>query len=223
MVNDKLEILKKFPFWETLSDIDKESLSASSRTVSYKKGESLFSAERECLGVLKILNGEIRAYIISDEGREVTLYRLLKDDVCILSASCIMHEITFDVFISAETDSEVLLINPVAFDKIQKKNLQAENFALKTAVSKFSDVMWAMEQMLFYKFDKRLALFLIDESNKKGSDTLNYTHEQIAKYIGSAREVVSRTLKSFEHHGIVALSNGEIIIVNKEELYGLVY
>lgn len=217
-----MEILNKFSFWDVLSEIDKQSLSVNSKIVNYKKGESLFSADRECLGVLRILSGEIRAYLISDEGREITLYRLREGDVCILSASCILKDITFDVFVSAEADSEVLLINPAAFDKVQKKYLEAENFALKTAVSKFSDVMWALEQMIFFKFDKRLALFLIDESNKKGSDTLMFTHEQIAKYIGSAREVVSRTLKLFEKKGFVSLSNGEIKIKNKNELYGLV-
>lgn len=222
MVNDKVEILKKFPFWEALSDFDKKSLINNSKIVTYKKGENLFSAERECLGVLRVLSGEIRAYIISDEGREITLYRLREEDVCILSASCILKNITFDVFISTEADSEILIINATAFDKVQKKYLQAENFALQTAVSKFSDVMWALEQMIFYKFDKRLSLFLIDESNKKGSDTLNYTHEQIAKYIGSAREVVSRTLKSFEKQGFVTLSNGEIKIKSKAKLYGLI-
>ncbi len=77
--------------------------------------------------------------------------------------------------------------------------------------------MWAMEQILFTSFDKRLAFFLSEQSKEKGSEILNFTHEYIAKNLGSAREVVSRMLKYFQSEGIVSLSRGSIIIKNKEK------
>ncbi len=78
--------------------------------------------------------------------------------------------------------------------------------------------MWAMQQILFMSFDKRLAIFLIDELAKTGGDTVRLTHEQIAKYMGSAREVVTRMLKYFANEGIVTLSRGAVTVTDREKL-----
>lgn len=91
------------------------------------------------------------------------------------------------------------------------------------ATTRFSDVMWAMQQILFMGVDKRLAIFLWDETAKTGSNSIKMTHEQIARYMGSAREVVSRMLKYFAGEGIVALSRGEIRVMDKEKLSKLIY
>ena len=80
-----------------------------------------------------------------------------------------------------------------------------------------------MQQILFMSMDKRLAIFLLDELAKTGSDTVKLTHEQIAKYIGSAREVVSRMLKYFSSEGLITSSRSEgIKIVDKKRLRALV-
>jgi len=78
--------------------------------------------------------------------------------------------------------------------------------------------MWVMQQILFMSTDKRLAVFLTDEAARTGSSTIGLTHEQIAKYIGSAREVVSRMLKYFSTEGIVEVSRKGIKITDKEKL-----
>ena len=93
--------------------------------------------------------------------------------------------------------------------------------ALETALARFSDVMWVMQQILFMSMDKRLAIFLLDEISKTGGDTVHLTHEQIAKYMGSAREVVTRMLKYFSSEGIVELSRGGIKIVDIKRLRSL--
>jgi CRP/FNR family transcriptional regulator len=93
-----------------------------------------------------------------------------------------------------------------------------ENYIYKKSTDRFSEVMWAIEQILFMSFDKRLAVFLFDEAVKTKSNKIKYTHEQIAKYVGSAREVVSRMLKSFESQGILKLSRGTIEIIDKDKL-----
>ncbi|MEG1296416.1 MAG: helix-turn-helix domain-containing protein, partial [Niameybacter sp.] len=117
-----------------------------------------------------------------------------------------------------EEDAEVLLLHTSYFAKLMQENIYVENFANKIAVERFSDVMWVMEQMLFFSFDERLALFLLDESSKTSSTTLKLTHEQIAKYMGSAREVVSRMLKYFEQEGLVSLSRGGVTLQDKTKL-----
>ncbi len=220
--NDLLYIRSKFPFWDKLTESEVELIEKNISTVSYSKGHNLYSTDNECIGVLLIKNGSLRVYILSEDGREVTLYRLSPGDVCVLSASCILNSITFDVHIDAETDTDAYLINIGAFSKLSSNNVYVENFAYKNTMERFSDVMWAMEQILFMSFDKRLAIFLLDEATKTNSSELHLTQEQIAKYIGSAREVVSRMLKVFQADGILTQFRGVIHIIDKDKLRALV-
>lgn len=209
-------------FWDKLSISERNLLENSITKVSYYKGVNIHSTESECVGVLLIKSGGFRIYILSEDGREVTLYRLYPGDICILSASCILNSITFDVHIDAEADTVAYLINIGAFSKLSSNNVYVENFAYRNTIEKFSDVMWAMEQILFMSFDKRLAIFLLDEITKINSTELNITQEQIAKYIGSAREVVSRMLKVFQSKGILEQSRGTIHVIDKNKLKELI-
>jgi len=210
-----------FPFWNNISQSEQQYILQSSSEISYKKGGNVHSGENDCVGILLVKSGMLRTYLLSEEGKEITLYRLYPGDVCVLSASCILKTITFDVFIDAEEDSHILLVSSPDLLKITEENPYVQNYFLKTATERFSDVMWAMQQILFMSFDKRLAIFLLDELSKTGESTIRLTHEQIAKYIGSAREVVSRMLKYFENEGIVKLSRGGIEIVDKKYLLRL--
>lgn len=205
-------------FWNEITEEEQEMIIQNTAVVKYKQGQNIYNAQQECVGVLLIKKGELRTYILSEEGKEVTLYRLGEGDVCILSASCILKNITFDVHVDAEKDSEVLLINSPAYSALSQKNIYVEAFTLRLTADRFSDVMWAMEQILFMSFDRRLAIFLLDETAKTGTDNLSLTHEQIAKYVGSAREVVSRMLKYFAKEGMVELSRGSIKIVDRQKL-----
>ena len=211
-------IAKHISFWDKLSSAQKDLFINNAVKVTYGKGENLHSTDNECLGLLLIKSGELRTYILSEDGREVTLFRLSEGDSCVLSASCILNSITFDVLIDAECKTEALLLNIGTFSRLTQENIYVENFAYKNTVDRFSDVMWAVEQILFMSFDKRLATFLLDEMAKTKSLEINLTHEQIAKYMGSAREVVSRMLKTFEQNGILKLSRGSIQITDKDKL-----
>lgn len=214
-----LEFMKRhLSFWDKLSTTEKNMVKNNTTKITYNKGEILHNADSECLGFVLIKKGGLRVYILSEDGREVTLYRLSEGDSCVLSASCILNNITFDVVIDAETDTEVLLLNISTFSKLNNDNIYVENFAYKNTTDRFSDVMWSVEQILFMSFDKRLATFLIDEVAKNKTTDIYLTHEQIAKYLGSAREVVSRMLKNFESQGIIMLSRGLIKIIDKEKL-----
>lgn len=219
---DDFEFLREnLSFWNRLTEKEKNMVMNNVTKVIYNKGEIIHNADNDCLGLILIQKGGLRVYILSEDGREVTLYRLTEGDACVLSASCILNNITFDVFIDAETETEVFLLNIGTFSTLNNENIYVENFAYKNTVDRFSDVMWAIEQILFMSFDKRLATFLIDEIAKNKTTDINLTHEQIAKYLGSAREVVSRMLKNFESQGILKLSRGLIQIIDKEKLKGL--
>lgn len=209
------------PFWDKLDPSDKRLLCESSTLTAYPKGTNVHGGSGECTGAVFVKSGCLRAYIMSEEGKEVTLYRLYPGDLCMLSASCVLKAITFDVYIDAEEDSECYVINGRVLAEITEHNIHAENFALNMAVERFSDVMWVMQQILFMSFDRRLAIFLWDEISKTGDMTVHLTHEQIAKYMGSAREVVSRMLKYFSAEGITENTRGGVTILDKDRLRAL--
>ncbi len=215
----KEQILKGFlDFWDKLDPKSRDFLVDSSYDMSYKAGENIHNGEYNCLGIMFVTKGMLRVYLMSEEGKEVTLYREEPGDVCVLSASCVLSEITFDVHIDCVEDTEVLVLTADAFAHLIASNIYFENFQNKIKAQRMSDIMWTMQQILFYSFDKRLAIFLYDELVKNGP-IITYSHLEIAKYLGSAREVVSRMLKYFEKEGIIAVSRKEIEIVDKKKLF----
>ena len=210
-----------FPFWNTMSEEDRETFLRSSQQVRFTKGTNVHDSST-CTGVILVKSGSLRLYLLSEDGKEVTLYRLFPGDMCILSASCVLQSITFDVFIDSEENSECIVVGGCAYEDLARRLPDAKIFALETALSRFSDAMWVMQQILFMSMDKRLAIFLLDESTQSGSDTIRLTHEQIAKYMGSAREVVTRMLKYFAGEGIISSSRSEgIRILDKKRLRSL--
>ena len=215
------EILEGLPFWEHLEKEERELLERESRKVFYPAGVSVYSGARECLGEIFIQKGILRTYLLSDEGKEVTMYRLRQGDACVLTASCILPAITFDVEIEAQTDVEALLIPVGTLSKITKKNVYAENFVYKEAAKRFSDVVEALQQIMFLSLTQRVAAFLLDESAKNHSQLRSVTHEELARQIGSAREAVSRILKQMTKKGYITLTRGEVKLENKEEMYKL--
>ncbi|MDD7738533.1 MAG: Crp/Fnr family transcriptional regulator [Fusicatenibacter sp.] len=207
-----------YPFYDKLTPREQQTLLSCSSVVSYRKGDFLYSCEDDCLGVLLVLEGSLRIFIQSGENREITLFTSHKGEVCTLSASCMMQEITFDILIEVSEDSRVLVTSASCFRKLMASNIYVENYIYRETTEHFSDVMWAMGQLLFTRFDQRLAGYLEDERIRTGSPVLHTTHEQIARNLGSAREVVSRTLKIFEKEGLLLLSRGTITILNSKAL-----
>lgn len=211
-------ILNKLPFWTSLTEQEKEILRKSAVIRRYEKGSFIHSSDRDCLGMLFILSGEIRTYILSDEGREITLFRLYPNDLCVLSASCVISQISFDTQMTARQDTEVLIIPPNITALLKEQNISVRCFLYEQATERFSEVMWAMQQILFKGLDQRLAAFLVEECERTNSNAVRMTHEQIARNISSAREAVARMLKQFTQDGLVELKRGEIIIKDTDGL-----
>ena len=214
-------VLERLPFWKLLTDSEKELVQQNAVIRLYKKGTRVYSSERECLGMLFVMQGEMRTYLLSEEGREVTLFRIYPNDLCVLSASCVISQISFDTQMSAQKDTEALMIPPNIMLLLKEKNLSVRCFLYELATKRFSDVMWAMQQILFKRLDQRLALFLMQESQRLGTDTIHMTHEQIARQISSAREAVARMLKQFSEDGLVELKRGAIRLLDQKGLKAL--
>lgn len=205
-------------FWKHLSERQRNYLKQVIVKKRFVTGDFMHGKSRDCSGLFLIRRGQVRAYIISESGKEITLYHLFDRDVCIFSASCIMRNITFDIYVEVEKDTEAYLIPTAVFNKLSEESLPVQSFTNQLMAARFSEVMWILEQALFTSFDKRLANFLEEQSVIEASDILAITHEKIANHLGTAREVVTRMLKYFQSEGILQLHRGSIELINHEKL-----
>lgn len=215
---DQKTLAQLLPFWRSLTPEQQAMLEKSASARTYAKGESLHRGSEDCSGLMLLIEGQLRAYALGESGREITLYRLFPRDLCVFTASCVLKNIQFDVFIEAQKESRVFLVPAHLFQELMHTSLAVSDYASQLIAARFSEVMWVMEQVLFMRFDQRLALFLLQAADIEGTDTLHLTHEDIAKELGSAREVVTRMLKYFQSDGSVSLFRGGLRILSRERL-----
>ena len=206
------------PFWAALEPDQRTFLSQRSRRMRFVAGAHVQGAGAGCAGVVFVRSGRLRAFMLSDQGREVTLFHVQPGECCVLAASCILPMITFDIALDAAEDSDLLVIDSQAFGTVSQENIHAEAFTYRQATERFSDCMWVMQQVLFMGLDARLAIWLLDEVARGGSRTIYATHDEIARHLGSAREAVSRMLKYFAREGLVSLSRGSVEIIDVKRL-----
>ena len=211
-----MDFQELFPIWDKLTPEQQQRLTATVASSKVSKGTLIHRGSIDCLGLLLVRSGQLRAYILSEDGREVTLYRLFERDICLLSAACVMRSIQFEIFISAEKDTEFFIVPPMVFKQIMEESAAAANYANELMASRFSEVMWLIEQIMWKSIDKRLATFLLEESALENSSVLKLTHEIIANHLGTAREVVTRMLRYFQNEGYVKLSRGTVEITDRE-------
>lgn len=207
-----------FPVWNRLTAAQQNQLLSGLTSRKAKKGTILHNGSADCTGLLLIKTGQLRAYILSDEGREITIYRLFDRDMCLFSASCILNSIQFEITITAEKDTEFWLIPSELYKNLLTESAPLANYTNELMAARFSDVMWLIEQILWKSLDKRLAAFLLEEAAIEDSNELKITHEIIANHLGSHREVITRMLRYFQSDGIVKLSRGKITLLNPERL-----
>lgn len=216
-----MEFSSAFPLWEKLSAQQKAILSQSAIQKTVKKGAVIHDGASGCTGLLLVESGRLRAHILSDEGREITIYRLFEMDLCLFSASCMMQSIQFDIVVEAEKDTRFWVIPPEIYKKLMEESTLIANYTNEIMAARFSEVMWLMEQIMWKSFDKRLAAFLLEEASFEGSTSLKITHETIGSHMGSAREVVTRMLRYFQNEGMVKLSRGTVEITDSKKLAAL--
>ena len=223
LLREEEEFLREtLNFWKDLNDTQRDMLRQAIVKKQFVAGEAMHSSSDNCSGLFLIHSGQVRAYIVSESGKEITLYRLFERDVCIFSASCMMKNISFDLFVEVEKATEAYLIPTPIYRRLSQEALSMQVFTNNLMASRFSDVMWIMEQALFTSFDKRLAGFLLEQTTINESNVLEITHEKIANHLGTAREVVTRMLKYFQNEGMVTLNRGTIEVLDEKKLNQLV-
>ncbi len=219
--SDLRAIDENFPFWKNLSDSDRTTLLQGTIKFTHPEGAVVHEDRNTCTGLLLVLSGQLRIYIVSETGKEITLYRLFNRDVCVLSASCLIRNITFDVYVTAEKETKLLRITTDSYKSIGSNNSAVLDFTNQLVSSRFSDVMWVVEQIVFMSFDKRLAMRILELSAIAESDTFRITHEALARDLGTAREVVTRMLSRFQEDALLTLFRGGITITDRDALYDL--
>ena len=210
-----------FPIWDRLTPQQQRRLLDASVFQTVKRGAMLHNGSMDCAGLLLVRAGQLRAYILSDEGREITIYRLFDRDMCLFSASCMIRSIQFDITIQAEKDTQLWVISAEVYGSLMAESTSVSNYTNELMASRFSEVMWLMEQIMWKSMDKRIAAFLLQEASIEETDTLEITHEAIANHLGSHREVITRMLRYFQGEGLVKLSRGRVTILDKAELEAL--
>lgn len=219
MVRQNMDFLSEaLPLFRKLSDKERELIAATGSRSVFSPGEIIMNRDRECNGLVVVQSGQLRAFFELEDGKEITLYRLLPKDVCILTASCVLKNISFEITLEVEKDSEVCFIPALTWKKLSEENAAVKEFSMELVSERFSEVMWVMEQMVSKNMGQRIAAFLLEQSVLENSRTLSLTHDTIAKNIGTAREVVSRSLKYLENDGLLKLSRGQIELTDLKKL-----
>ena len=210
-----------FPIWNKLSPEHQRRILDVTDFQKVKGGTVLHDGSPECLGMLLVRSGQLRAYLLSEEGREVTITRFFEMDICLFTAACVMPSMQFDIFIEAEKDTEFWVIPACMIGNLMEESLAIANYSRDLISSHFSELMWLMEQIMWRSFDKRLAKFLLEEAALEGTNSLRITHEKIANHMGTAREVVTRMLRYFQSEGMVKLTRGSVDLVDTKKLNSL--
>ena len=213
-----MELGNYFSIWNKLTPDHREKIAAASEFRKAKKGTVLHNGSMDCLGLLVIKSGQLRSYMLSPDGREITINRLFEMDVCLFSASCVMPSMQFDIIIEAEKDSELWIVPACLFKDLMDESIVVANYCNELISSHFSELMWLVEQIMWKSFDKRLAAFLLEEIQIEGTPVLKITHEKIAGHMGTAREVVTRMLRYFQGENLVKLTRGAVEITDKKGL-----
>ena len=213
-----MDFVNYFPVWGKLTPAQQSRILGSVMSRTVKKGTVIHNGSEECTGLLLIKSGQLRAYILSEEGREITIYRLFDRDMCLFSASCMLRSIQFEVVIEAEKDTELWIIPSEVYKGIIEESAPAANYTNELMAARFSDVMWLIEQIMWKSLDKRVADFLLEEASIEESRELKITHEAIANHLGTHREVITRMLRYFQSEGMVQLSRGLVRITDEEKL-----
>ena len=216
-----MEFAEYLPFWNKLTKDQQERIANVIEFRQIKKDTHIHDSSADCLGLVAVRSGQLRAYILSEDGREITISRMTQYDVSLLSASCVMPDMQFNVMIEAEKDSEFWSIPACLYKNLVDESLAVSNYSRNLLSGNFSELMWLMEQIMWRSFDKRLAAFLLEETQLEESDILRITHEKIANHMGTAREVVTRMLRYFQSEEMVRLTRGTIEIIDRGRLEDL--
>ena len=203
-----------FPEFIKAGEAGINSLMASAKRVELSAGQQVFYPGAVCEQYLLVLEGSVKAQIISEGGREMLLYKVGAGDSCVLTTSCLLSGDNYPAEGIAETDVLAFSISSHAFYRCIERSAFFREFVFKKFSARLSGIIALLEDVTFSAIDTRLSKALLAEK----SDVITLTHQELATKLGSAREVISRHLKRFEAYGWVSLNRGTVTILNANAL-----
>ena len=206
------------PFWKDLTETEKQMLLTHTALEEYEKGVLLHIDGGDCAGVQIVKEGQVRVYITSPSGGEITLYRLVEGDVSILSASCMIKGMDISLDMMMESDTVLYTIPKEIYKKLNDTNTAVKDYTMEMVSERFSDVMWLFNQYVFSNAASRLAGAILEHMALAGEEIFSITHDVLARDMGTEREVVTRLLKQFQTEGYVRLSRGYIEVLDAKAL-----
>jgi len=174
-----------------------------------------------CSGFILLLKGGVRVFQYVADGRELTLYRLEPGDICVMSLNSLLKDVPFAAVAKTETNIEALVLSPTQFSDALNSSQFFCKHILSRMTTRYCDMLTLVQETAFKRLDMRLACLLGRMFEKAQSDTLHITHQELAKEMGTTREVISRALKEMEHQECIHLARGQIQISSPEGLRGL--
>ena len=210
--------IKQLPFASVATEEELHLMNQSAYITSFSKGEVIHArSQAECLGLVLVVSGSLCASMMSDEGKQILLYRLGPGEMCVFMAGCVLNFLSYESVVEGEKAGSILVI-PTAVTERLMQNMQVENKMNRLALRRCSQIMGSLERVLFARVDKRLASCLLQEAEQHGGKEVRLTHEQLARDISSARGVVSRMLGKFAAEGLISLHRGMIVIEDEKRL-----
>ncbi len=217
---DKRNVLGKFKFFTESEPSFQQELIASCSVARLAAGTCYFNEGDICDQFAIVGSGQLRVYKVGENGREITLYHVHAGESCLLNMSCLTAGTPCPATARAETDVEALVFQGTDFRRWMSSSELLRNYAFEMVATRLAGVMELIEEIAFQRMDQRLADYLATQfAEPHGRErSIETTHAQIAADLGSAREVVSRLLKDFEHRGAIQLSRGRIRLQSERVL-----
>lgn len=209
------EYLVRLPFWEKLSDNEQRFMEQKIHTHCFQAGSHICIPDYICLAIMQ---GEIRIYGLSDEGREISLTRLYPENVGVLNTSIMFKQSPDEFAAVAMKDCELLIMDLTSFKKMVDSNIYVRCFWFEVEAKSYSDAMNSYKRALLVSIDRRVASYLVDSCEQQGTLTLKVTANDIATEINSVREVVTRMLTRFKKEEMIEVSRGCIKVINMARL-----
>ncbi|TEY00921.1 Crp/Fnr family transcriptional regulator [Campylobacter sp. US33a] len=205
----KEELIDNFFKKFKLANEDLEEIKSNAYFKNLSKGTQLASAD-DCLGFVIMAYGTLRAYIISSNAKEITIFKLIKNEECVICSNCALNSINYNIILESNEDSQILIIPTKIYTKIRNKYQSINDYTLNIISKRFSDLISVLEHALFTPLIERIRIFLKENSQ---NNKITLTHEEIANHLGSAREAISRILKEMEKQGEISLGRKEITLL----------
>lgn len=197
-----------FPGLAGISDEVSFLLDKRARQVALHKGTLIFGPGNPAENLLLLVSGTVRVQQLSEDGREIVLYRVHAGESCVLTTACLLAFEDYSAEGIAETDVEAIMIPRDVFDELMSMSKEFRAFVFEAYSKRITDLFMVIEEIAFKRMDIRVAQKLLELKDAKS--VLHLTHQQLATELGTAREVISRQLKEFERRGWANLSRGEI-------------